>query len=47
MIANWQKTYDIINGKNIQGIRPVEIMGVIEKCGENTVVATDVEVSTK
>ena len=43
MIANWQKTYDIINGKNIQGIRPVEIMSVIgEKCGENTVVATDV-----
>ena len=42
-IAKWQKEYDIINGKNIKGIRPVEIMDVIgEKCGENTVVATDV-----
>ena len=43
MIAKWQKEYDIINGKNITGIRPVDIMGIIgDKCGENTVVATDV-----
>ena len=43
MIAKWQKEYDIINGKDIKGIRPVEIMGVIgDRCGENTVVATDV-----
>ena len=43
MIEKWQKEHDIINGKNITGIRPVEIMSVIgDKCGENTVVATDV-----
>jgi len=43
MIAKWQSTFDLVNGKNISGIRPVEIMEVIgEKCGENTVVATDV-----
>ena len=43
MIAKWKKEYDIINGKDIKGIRPVEIMGVIgDRCGENTVVATDV-----
>ena len=43
MIAKWQNTFDIVNGKNIKGIRPVEIMELIgEKCGDNTVVATDV-----
>ena len=43
MIAKWKSTFDLVNGKNISGIRPVEIMEVIgEKCGENTVVATDV-----
>ncbi len=43
MIAKWQSSDDIVNGKNISGIRPVEIMEVIgDKCGENTVVATDV-----
>ncbi|NCB73165.1 MAG: biosynthetic-type acetolactate synthase large subunit [Clostridia bacterium] len=43
MIAKWQSAFDLVNGKNISGIRPVEIMEVIgEKCGENTVVATDV-----
>ncbi|MGI5986326.1 MAG: biosynthetic-type acetolactate synthase large subunit [Clostridiales bacterium] len=42
-IGNWKKEYDIINGKNITGIRPVEIMEVIgEKCGSDAVIATDV-----
>lgn len=43
MIQKWKTDYDIINGKNITGIRPVEIMEVIgNKCGENSVVTTDV-----
>ena len=42
-IGNLKKEYDIINGKNITGIRPVEIMEVIgEKCGSDAVIATDV-----
>ena len=42
-IQKWKKEYDIIGGKNITGIRPVEIMDVIgSKCGENSVVVTDV-----
>ncbi|MEA4894276.1 MAG: biosynthetic-type acetolactate synthase large subunit [Oscillospiraceae bacterium] len=42
-ISKWQKEYDIINGKGITGIRPVEIMEVIsEKCGDDAVIATDV-----
>ena len=43
MIRKWKSEYDIINGKNITGIRPVEIMEVIgNKCGENSVITTDV-----
>ncbi len=43
MVARWKKEYDLVNGKNIKGIRPVEIMEVIgEKCGDDAVIATDV-----
>ncbi|NCC68237.1 MAG: biosynthetic-type acetolactate synthase large subunit, partial [Clostridia bacterium] len=42
-IQKWKKEYDLINGKNIKGIRPVEIMEVIgDKCGAEAVIATDV-----
>lgn len=42
-IAGWQKEYDIINGKNISGIRPFEIMAVIgEKGGPEAAITTDV-----
>lgn len=42
-IAKWQNAFDLVNSKTIKGIRPVEIMELIgEKCGDNTVVATDV-----
>ena len=43
MIRKWKAEYDIINGKNIKGIRPVEILEVIgNKGGENSVITTDV-----
>lgn len=43
MISQWKKDYDIINGKNITGIRPYEIMAVIgEKSGNDAVITTDV-----
>ena len=43
MVSKWKKEYDLVNGKNIKGIRPVEIMEVIgEKCGDDAVIATDV-----
>lgn len=42
-IAGWQKEYDIINGKNLSGIRPFEIMAVIgEKGGPEAAITTDV-----
>jgi acetolactate synthase I/II/III large subunit len=42
-IQKWKNEFDIVGGKNITGIRPVEIMEVIgSKCGENSVVVTDV-----
>ncbi len=43
LVAKWKKEYDIINGKNISGIRPVDIMEIIgEKSGDDAVIATDV-----
>ncbi len=42
-IQKWKKEFDIVGGKDITGIRPVEIMDVIgSKCGANSVVVTDV-----
>lgn len=42
-IKKWKSEFDIINGKDIKCIRPVEIMEVIgEKCGENFIITTDV-----
>ncbi|MEG0035727.1 MAG: biosynthetic-type acetolactate synthase large subunit [Oscillospiraceae bacterium] len=42
-IRAWRHDDDIVNGKNITNIRPVEIMDVIgEKCGAEALVVTDV-----
>lgn len=42
-VAAWKKEYDLVCCRGITGIRPYEIMEVIgEKCGEDTVIATDV-----
>jgi len=42
-ISKWKNEFDIVGGKDITGIRPVEIMEVIgSKCGDNSVVVTDV-----
>jgi acetolactate synthase-1/2/3 large subunit len=42
-IASWKKEYDLVNGKDIPGIRPHEIMAVIgEKGGPEAAITTDV-----